>query len=343
MECLTKRYAQRAERGELSEGAALRKHTERLLSDAKSDRFLEQFLGLWLDLRLIDFTVPDEKLYPEFDKLLQWSMLEETRSFVRKMVDDDLPASNVIDSDFAMANWRLASHYGLPPVDGMEVRPVRLPADSVRGGLMTQGSILKVTANGTTTSPVVRGTWLMERIMGVTPKPPPPGVPAIEPDIRGATTVREQLEKHRAEKSCAACHAEIDPPGLALENFDVIGGWRENYRALNEELAEVREKYSWRRRTPIRYVQGPAVDASDALVDGRTFKDITEFKQLLLEDPRQIARGIVEKLVIYATGAEISLADRSEIEAILDRAEASDYGFRTLIHEVVQSSLFRRK
>lgn len=332
-----------AEDGKLTDPSILSEQSERLLSDPRADRFLEEFLGLWLDLRLIDFTVPDEKLYPEFDQLLQWSMLEETKQFVKRLITDNLPVSNVIDSDFAMVNWRLARHYGLSPVDGMEVQPVSLPADSVRGGLMTQGSILKVTANGTTTSPVVRGTWLLERIMGVTPSPPPPGIPAIEPDIRGAVTVRDQLEKHREAKSCAGCHAEIDPPGLALENFDVIGGWRENYRALNEELADVKPIYSWKRKTPIRYVEGLPVDASDVLSDGRTFDDITGFKKLLLEDPRQIARGMVEKLVIYGTGAEVSIADRSQIDAILDRAASSEFGFRSLTLEVIQSPLFCQK
>src|SRR5438270_8554441 len=133
-----------------------------------------------------------------------------------------------------MLNERLAAHYALPPVEGVALRRVPLPADSPRGGLMTQASVLKVTANGTTTSPVLRGAWIMERILGQTPPPPPPGVPAVEPDTRGATTIREQLARHRTLESCAACHAKIDPPGFALESFDVMGGWRDRYRALAE-------------------------------------------------------------------------------------------------------------
>lgn len=332
-----------AETGQLSVAAVLRQQVERLLADRRSDRFLEQFLGQWLDLRLIDFTVPDEKLYPEFDKLLQWSMVEETHGFVRKLIDEDLPVRNAIDSDFAMVNWRLAKHYGLEPVEGMRVGPVHLPANSVRGGLMTQGSVLKVTANGTTTSPVVRGVWLMERIMGIEPDPPPPGIPAIEPDIRGATTVRAQLEKHRSVESCAGCHAKIDPPGVALESFDVIGGWRTNYRAINAELEDLKPKYSAFSPPPIRYIQGLPVDASYELSDGRSFENIKDFKRILLENERQIARGIVNKLVTYATGATISFADRMEVEAILDRAKSTQYGFRSLIHEIVQSPMFQNK
>jgi len=316
---------------------------ERLLRHEKFDRFLNEFLDSWLDLRLIDFTVPDEKLYPEFDKLAKLSMVEETRAFVKKLITEDLPVRNVIDSDFAMLNWRLAKLYDLPPVAGMEVREVSLPIESPRGGIMTQGSILKVTANGTTTSPVVRGVWLLEKIMGVTPDPPPPGIPAIEPDIRGATTVRELLNAHRNSESCASCHRKIDPAGLALENFDVVGGWRENYRALKDELADVIPKYNALSKMPIFYEEGPPVDASYQMADGSTFENIEGFKKILLENPRQIARGIVEKLIIYSTGAEVSFSDRADVEAILDRAEQSEFGFRTLIREVVLSDLFNQK
>lgn len=331
------------ESGEILNPAILEKEVERLLDDEKFERFLTEFLDSWLDLRLIDFTVPDEKLYPEFDPLVQWSMVEETRAFVREMIRKDLPVQTLIDSEFAMVNWRLAKLYDLPPVEGMEVQRVNLPKDSPRGGLMTQGSVLKVTANGTTTSPVVRGVWLMERIMGVTPDPPPPGIPAIEPDIRGATTVRELLEKHRSAESCASCHVKIDPPGVALENFDVIGGWRDNYRALKEELADAKPKYSALNKMPVFYTEGPPVDSSYEFPGGDSFDGVEGFKKLLLEDPRQIARGLVEKLVIYSTSAEVSFSDRDEIEKILDHAEPSEFGFRTLIREVVASELFRKK
>ncbi|MEM6278563.1 MAG: DUF1592 domain-containing protein [Verrucomicrobiota bacterium] len=164
-----------AESGNLSQHELIDEQVDRMLRDPRSDRFLKEFLGSWLDLDLIDFTTPDEKLYPEHDPLLQWSMIEETSAFVRELIDRDLPAANIIDSDFAMVNWRLAKHYDLPPVDGMDVRPVALPAESPRGGILTQASVLKVTANGTTTSPVVRGVWLMDRILGDHPDPPPTG------------------------------------------------------------------------------------------------------------------------------------------------------------------------
>src|SRR5207302_5346596 len=162
------------------------------------------------------------------------SALEETRLFFAELLRDDLSVRNVVASDFAMLNERLAAHYGLPPVQGVALRRTPLPRDSVRGGFMTQAAVLKVTANGTTTSPVVRGAWIMERILGQKPPPPPPSVPAVEPDIRGAVTIRQQLDKHRTLETCNACHAKIDPAGFALENFEVMGGWRERYRGLGE-------------------------------------------------------------------------------------------------------------
>src|SRR5262249_34835089 len=157
-------------------------------------------------------------------------------------------------------------------------RKVDLPPQSHRGGVMTMAGVLKVTANGTTTSPVLRGAWVLDRILGTPPPRPPADVPAIEPDIRGATTIREQLAKHRQVASCAACHAKIDPPGFALESFDVIGGWRDHYRTTGRGQAVVVDG----RR--MRYYQGPKVDPADVLPDGRKFRDIDELKQLLLKD-----------------------------------------------------------
>src|SRR5262249_42842177 len=219
---------------------------------------------------------------------------------------DNLPARNVVASDFAMLNERLAVHYGLPPVQGVALRRMSLPKDSVRGGFMTQAAILKVTANGTTTSPVLRGAWIMERILGQKPPPPPPSVPALEPDIRGAVTIRQQLDKHRSLETCSACHAKIDPTGFALENFDVMGGWRERYRSeaegeLAHGIAKSGQKFAFRYGLP--------VDASGVLPDGRQFQDIRELKQLLLANERQLARNLTSQLAVYATGAPIHFAD----------------------------------
>jgi hypothetical protein len=331
-----------ADQHKLHNPDTLRAETDRLLNDPKSRRFVEAFLDYWLDLRKISGTAPDERLYSDYylDDLLTESALEETRAFFAELLRGDLPARNIVASDFAMLNERLSTHYGLPPVQGVALRRTPLPSDSVRGGLMTQAAILKVTANGTTTSPVLRGAWIMERILGQKPPPPPPNLPAVEPDIRGAVTIRQQLEKHRTLESCNTCHAKMDPPGFALENFDVMGGWRERYRSesggeLAQGIAKSGQKFAFHYALP--------VDATGELPDGRKFKDIREFKQLLLDNEKQLARNLARQLAIYATGAPIRFADRPQIEAILERASSSHYGLRSLIHELIQSDLFLKK
>lgn len=206
-----------------SDSAELRRQTERLLNDTRFDRFIEDFCDAWLDLRDLEATFPDRRLFPEFDEYLRHSLPLETRSFFRELVDSNLPITNVVDSDFTMLNQRLAQHYDLPPVDGPEIRKVSLPEDSLRGGVLSQASVLRVTANGTNTSPVTRGAWVMERILGQTPQPPPPGTPGVEPDTRGTDTLRELLDKHRSMASCNSCHRQIDPPGFAMECFNPTG------------------------------------------------------------------------------------------------------------------------
>ncbi len=331
-----------AEQKELHEPDVLRAQTERLLADPKSRRFVDAFLDYWLDLRKIEATAPDANLYSDYylDDLLTESALEETRLFFAELLRGDLPARNVVASDFAILNERLAAHYGLPPVQGVALHRTPLPKDNPRGGLMTQAAVLKVTANGTTTSPVLRGAWIMERILGQKPPPPPPSVPAIEPDTRGAVTIRQQLDKHRTLETCNACHAKIDPAGFALENFDVMGGWRDRYRAeaggeLAQGIAKSGQKFAFHYALP--------VDAGGELPDGRKFRDVRELKQLLLSDEKQLARNLAKQLAVYATGAPIRFADREPIEQILERAGSSHYGVRSLVHEVVQSELFRSK
>ena len=328
-----------ATKGELANPAVLRAQTERLLNDPKSERFVVDFLDQWLELRRIAFTEPDKQLYPEFKSLTQDSMVAETRAFFAAMLDDDLSADHLVRSDFVFANAPLAELYDLPEVKGIELRKVSLPQNNPRGGFLTQASILKVTANGTTTSPVTRGAWVMERLLGKPVPPPPPGAGSIDPDVRGTTTIREQLDKHRADASCAACHQKIDPPGFALESFDVMGGWRERYRSLEKgDPAKriVKDK-------PVGYKLGPLVDASGQTADGRPFQDIHEFRELLLRDRAQLARNLTERLLVYATGAGVSFADREEVERIITASAKNNHGLRTLVHEVIQSSTFQSK
>jgi len=190
-----------------------------------------------------------------------------------------LSVANFIDSDFTFLNERLAKHYGIKGIKGQEFRKVRLPADSVRGGVLTQASVLKVTANGTVTSPVLRGAWMWESIMGQEVPPPPPNIPSFEPDIRGAKNLREQLVKHRNVESCSRCHNKIDPVGFALENFDAIGGWRENYRTLVQGTQAPLSIHPITFRE-VHYKIGLPVDSSEVTAVGESFHDVREFKQL---------------------------------------------------------------
>lgn len=329
---------------------SLHDQVERLLNHPKAEQFTKNFVGQWLGLRDIDFTEPSHILYPEFDDLLKVSMVRETELFFAEVLKHNLPLTNFVASDFTMLNGRLAKHYGIPfdtstrssdETNGGQgyaaFRKVPLPPESHRGGVLTMASVMKVTANGTLTSPVARGAWVLDRILGQPPEPPPENVAALEPDIRGATTIREQLAKHRQIESCASCHVDIDPLGFALENFDVIGGWRDHYRTTgNGESVTVDG-----RRMP--YHKGKKVDPADKLADGREFNNVDEFKQLLITDKDQLARALTTKLLIYATGAAPTSADRPYIDAIVAKVREKNYGFRSLIHAIVASELFQRK
>jgi len=328
--------------GQLHKPEVLKAQTDRLINDEKFRRFIDAFTDYWLDLRKIDDTSPSSMLYNDYelDDSLKAASLEETRLFVEELFRKDLPVCDIVSSDFTFLNERLAQHYGVPGVSGANMRRVTLPKNSVRGGLMTQASILKVTANGTTTSPVLRGHWITERILGIE-TPPPPKVPSIEPDIRGAVTIRQQLEKHRADPSCASCHTKMDPPGFALESFDVMGGWRDRYRAVKEGVTPASgvgmdgQKFAFYYALP--------VDCSGSLPDGRTFDGVRGLKAMLLSDPAPIARNLTRQLAVYATGAPIRFSDRERIEHILQRTKDGDYGVRSIVRELVQSDLFQMK
>ncbi len=322
-----------AEQKKLGMPETIRAQVERMLKDPKAAAFTRNFVGQWLSLRNIDATLPDPSLYPEFNDGLKESMLQEPFLFFDEVLRNDLSLSQFVSSDFSMLNAPLAELYGIPGIEGRSFRKVTLPPGCHRGGVLTMAGILKVTANGTTTSPVLRGSWVLDRILGTPPPKPNVDVEAVEPDIRGATTIREQLAKHRSRPECASCHAKIDPPGFALENFDVIGGWRQNYRSVGKGEA-INGK---------RYKKGPAIDAGDVLPDGRRFQNIDEFKELLLSEKDQLARALADKLLTYATGGAPASADKSEIESIVRAVRAKEYGFRTLVHEVVQSRLFQSK
>lgn len=342
-----------AAKGELSKPEVLRRETERLINSPRFAAFIDDFLNHWLNLREIEATTPDRDLFPEYfesyhdgtqDFLLHGSIVSETRAFVGDLVVRDLGIEQLVRSPDTFLNQRLAQHYELPPVRGTELRRVALPAESVRGGLLTQASILKVTANGANTSPVIRGVWILERILGTPAPPPPPNAGSIEPDTRGATTIRDQLAKHKADKNCAGCHQKIDPPGFALESFDPVGRYREFYRTTEtgEKLDDARAWYG-SHYGHVKYLKGADVDSGSVLPDDTAVAGIRAYKDILAEKPEQIARNFVGKLVTCATGVHTEPGDALMIDSILKRAEPRKFGLKTLIIETVQSELFTHK
>lgn len=320
----------------LKRPAEMQRQLQRLLEQGAVDQagvpaaerqFVEDFAAEWLDLDQIDFTVPDRRMYWTFDPIVQMNMLAETHAFLAHLLHNNRPVTELIAADYTFGTSRLARFYGADDVQGEQLRKLVLPAETYRGGLLTQGAILKVTANGTTTSPVVRGAWVAERLLGVHIPPPPAGIPAIEPDIRGATTIREQLTKHRSDPACASCHRQMDPYGFALETFDPAGQWRTHYRSVVK-----RKNY-----------KKQVIDASGELPDGRVFASIDELKQELARNPQSIARGVAGNLLVWGTGAKLSFRDRQAVDKIVEAAGKKGYGFRTILEEVVVSPVFRSK
>ena len=309
----------------------------RMLADPRSERFINEFLDQWLDLGQIDATTPDTYLYPEYDDVLRRAMLAETRLFFRHLIDEDLSIAHLVDSDFTFLNRRLAEHYGIPNVEGEQMRKVMLPKDGVRGGILTHASIAKVTANGTVTTPVKRGNFVLTNLLGLPPNPPPPGIGSIEPDTRGATTIRDTLTKHQSVETCAVCHRRIDPPGFALECFDPVGNFRKRYR---KSKGVKRTAATGLRFLHKDYNLGQPVDCTGQTEDGFAFSDIRDFKQHLMKSKKQVARNLISQLIAFATGAEIQFADRQEMEKILKRYEDEDYPLRSLIQDVVRSRMF---
>ncbi len=316
-----------AKEEKLGQNKVLRQEVRRMLRSERGQEFVKDFAKEWLELSEIDFTDPDRRLYPDFDMVVQNSMLDETYAFLQDLLESDKSVRNLVNCDYTFVNSRLARFYGLPKVEGDTMRPIQVAASDHRGGLLTQGAILKVTANGTNTSPVIRGVWISRRILGEHIPPPPDNVPAIEPDIRGAKTIREQLEKHRSLSDCAACHAKIDAPGFALENFDAAGRWRDYYPKVIRRKVE----------------KGAKIDASYITAAGQEFDGFDDFRDLISADLRPLARNFAEHLAVYGTGAEISFADRTEIQKIVNKSASSGYGMRSILEEVVLSKIFRKK
>ena len=329
-----------ARQGKLRDPKVLKEQTERLLKGPKGGRFVTDFVDQWLGLRAIEDTSPDANLYPEYDPLLKLSSVWETQGFIRKMLEENLSVRHLVASPWMLINERLAKHYGVPDVKGVDLRVVKIPEQSPHGGLWTQSSVMKVTANGTNTSPVKRGVWVAERLLGTPIPPPPPNINPVEPDVRGAKTLREQLALHRGSGSCAACHAKFDPYGFALESFDVQGHYRMNYRIPNLDVIKLAPH---QRKGRLTFLEGLPVDPSGKTPDGHDFANISELRQLLSKNLEPLATGVTRHLLTYSTGAPASAIDRAAIEGIVKNAASDEYGLRSLVHALVQSEVFRSK
>ncbi len=336
--CPDAKLLAKSQDGSLRETRVLLKETERLLNDQRSKRFIDHFLGQWLRLEEIAATDPDKKLYPEFSPYLQDCMLAETRKFFTELIQNNLSVTNLVDSDFLLLNQKLAQHYGINDIEGTSFRRVRITDECPRGGFLTQASILKITANGTTTSPVPRGAFVMDRLLGKPPQPPPENISAIEPDVRGTTTVREQLEKYRSDMICASCHQTIDPPGFALESFDVIGGFRTHYRSIGEGMPADRGDID--PMIGISFLQGKEVDSHSTLHDGSQIRGIDDYRAVVVGNIEGLTRNLAKQLLTYATGRPPRFEERETVDKIVSETINHGGSVRTLIREIVKSPIF---
>ncbi|MEY2881426.1 MAG: hypothetical protein RLZZ15_3806, partial [Verrucomicrobiota bacterium] len=312
-----------ADTGELLQKENLLAQTRRLLASPRADAFVAGFLDSWLNLRVLGDMPPDRGAFTRYyAQGLQPAMKRETQLFTRDLLDRNASIVRFLDADYTFANRPLARLYGaedaVPAAAAHEFRRITF-ADPRRGGLLGQGSVLTVSANGVETSPVTRGVWVLENILGTPPAPPPDNVPAIDPDVRGAKSMRELLAKHRDNPACYECHRKIDPLGFALETFDPIGAAR------------------------TAYAKNVAIDTSGELPNGQHFADIAGLKRLLVERKAQFARMLTERLLTYACGRRIEAMDRPALDAILAATKANDYPFRDLIEQIVVSETFRRR
>ena len=305
-----------AKRKRLSRPSVLKSQMDRMLKDPRSDRFISGFLDSWLTLRSLGDAPPDRnKFEVYYAENLEDAMRMETEMFTRNALKENLNISCFLDSDFTFVNEALAEIYGIDGIEGDNFRRIELN-DPRRGGLLGQASILTVTANGVDTSPVLRGVWLLENLLGTPPSPPPPDVEPLDPDIRGAESIRDQLNKHRETQACYECHRKIDPLGFALENFDPIGRWRSKYDDRIE------------------------IDASGQLPSGESFNDIVEFKKAMLEKKDAFTRALTKKMLSYALGRRLEISDRPEIDSILETLEENGDGFRDLVYLIISSESF---
>ena len=311
----------------LLNGDGLKKEVDRMLNDSKTSRFIDDFARQWLQLHRVGMFPPDKKLYPTYDAWLEESMRSEVIEYFRELFAKNLSLDGFIDSNWTMANARLCDFYGLPEPKASGFQRVSLKPEDRRGGLLTMGAVLGLTSDGTRHRPVHRGVWLSEVVLGKPPPPPPANVPAIEPPTPQSpkATLRQKIEAHRNDANCAACHAKIDPLGLAWDNYDAVGQWRTH------------------EKVPAGVGSDPVIDSSGLMPDGRAFKDATEFKRLLLEDRDKVARAFIEHLCTYALRRALAFDDQDDLKAIQAEAKKSDYRIKDIVRAVTLSDLIRKR
>ncbi|MEC7564343.1 MAG: DUF1592 domain-containing protein [Planctomycetota bacterium] len=298
----------------------LTEQVDRMLDDPRAEDFIRSFVDNWLGIGKLGEMPPDPQRFADYyTGNLQEAMKRESQLLFKSLLETNGPVLDLLNSDYTYLNERLAQHYGIAGVTGDKFRRVHLPADSRRGGVLTQASVLTVTSNGTATSPVVRGVWMLENILGKQVNPPPDDIEPIEPDTRGATTIRQQLAKHQEQASCAVCHQHIDPLGFSMEHFDPVGLFRENYAHRRKIQTDV------------------------VLADGRELDGAEQLKQALVDQPADFIRCLTEKLLVYGTGGALQRQEYAEVFELVDRVQQQQHGLRDLIVEITLSDAFRTK
>jgi mono/diheme cytochrome c family protein len=306
-----------ARQDKLHEEASIEAQVRRMLKDSKAHALIDNFAGQWLELRSLKNVTPDLGLYPNFDESLRTAMQKESELFFAAMMNEDRSILDFVDSDFTFLNERLARHYGIPGVKGNQFQRVHLTGDQ-RGGILTQSAILTVTSNPTRTSPVKRGKWILENILGTPPPPPPPGVPELKEGKELTGTLRQRMEQHRANPNCAVCHQRMDPIGFGFENFDAVGAWRTKDG-----------------KSPI--------DPAGVLPDGKSFKGPKELKSILKGKEEEFRRCLTEKLLTYALGRGLEFYDKASVEEISKKLAQKDNRFCVLMVEIVKSDPFQKR
>jgi hypothetical protein len=307
-----------AEAGKLRQPDVLDQHIERMLEDPRSAALAENFAGQWLEIRNLDSIKPDPGKFPDWGPELREAMRTETRMFFESMLRENRPLSDFLDARYTFLNERLAKHYGIEGVSGPDFRRVDLNSDQ-RGGILSQASVLTVSSYPTRTSVVIRGKYILNNILGTPPPPPPPDVPPLdESSVGTAATLRQQMEKHRADATCAACHTKMDALGFSLENYDGIGKWR----TLDGKLP---------------------IDSTGTLPTGQSFSGPAELRAILKADMEDFSRCLTEKLMTYALGRGLERYDRRTIDEIDRKLAAAGYPFQSLVYEIVHSLPFQSR